>query len=130
MGRKHNDIDFMMDSEEFARCSRMDTIQTVENREQYLIDLAYRAAEFQLRNGSASASTINQLLKLGTVRAEIELQKLRTDNDLTLAKTRATEASANKDDELAAVISAMNKYKGSADAVDEIDDIEEDDYGY
>ena len=74
--------------------------------------------------------TINQLLKLGTVRAEIELQKLRTDNDLTLAKTRATEASANKDDELAAVISAMNKYKGSADAVDEIDDIEEDDYDY
>ena len=35
----------MMDSEEFARSSRMDAIQTVENREQYLIDLGYETTD-------------------------------------------------------------------------------------
>lgn len=85
---------------------------TPEERENQLISLAYDRAERQLRDGTASAQVITHFLKLGTVRNEIELEKLKRENELLTAKTDAIAATKNMEEAYTNAIEAIKEYRG------------------
>ena len=86
--------------------------RTPEERENQLVSLAFDRAEQQLREGTASAQVITHFLKLGTIKNEIELEKLRQENELLAAKTSAIKSQENMEKIYADAIKAMQKYRG------------------
>jgi len=94
--------------------------RTLEGRENELISLAYDLAEKQLREGTASSQVITQFLKLGSVRAQLELAKLQNETELLQAKTSALESQRVSEELYANAIEAMRRYGGaSPDRYDE-----------
>lgn len=89
--------------------------RTLEGRENELISLAYDLAERQLREGTASSQVITQFLKLGSVRAQLELEKLRNETDLLQAKTSALESQQVTEELYRDAIAAMRRYGGVSD---------------
>lgn len=91
---------------------------TVEARENQLISLAVDLAEQQLRDGTASSQVITHFLKLGTTRAELEKEKLKRENKLLEAKTKATESSEEIKALYDNAIKAMRNYAGYGEPED------------
>lgn len=87
-------------------------------REQQLIAKAVDLAEKQLDDGTASSQVITHFLKLGTVRAELELEKMRLENQLTQAKTKALESDEDRKKLYEDAIKAMRNYSGNGDPDD------------
>lgn len=85
---------------------------TPEARENQLIMLAYDLAERQLRDGSASSQIITQLLKSGTVKDQLEKQKLRTEAILAQARVENMSRSEETNEIAQRAIDAMRSYKG------------------
>lgn len=88
--------------------------RTLEGRENELISLAYDLAEQQLRDGTASSQVITQFLKLGSVRAQLEIEKLKNETSLLQAKTSALESSRVSEELYANAIAAMRRYGGAS----------------
>ena len=88
---------------------------SMEAREKQMENLAMNCAEKQLRDGSASSQIICHFLKLASTEKELELERMRHENELLQAKTaslkQATEASASYKE----VIDAIKLYSGHAD---------------
>lgn len=99
--------------------------RTPEAREQQLINLAVDETERRLRNGTASSQIISLLLKLATTKAQLEIEKLRSDISLQQAKEREIDEKATNSDLFAEALAAFKGYKGDVD--DECED-DEDDY--
>ena len=99
--------------DDFLKEGKSHPAATPEERENQMISLAFDRAEQQLRDGTASAQVITHFLKLGTVKNEIEIEKLRRENDLLAAKTQAIESQENIEKLYANAIEAMKKYRGS-----------------
>lgn len=85
---------------------------TPEARENQLISLAVDLAEQQLIDGTASSQVITHFLKLGTTRAELEKEKLKRENQLLEAKTKAVESSEEMKVLYENAIKAMRNYAG------------------
>jgi hypothetical protein len=81
----------------------------MENR---LISLATNLAEKQLRDGTASAQVISQLLKLGSSRERLEQQRIAYENDLMLVKKEALESQARTEELYKKALNAMRSYSG------------------
>jgi hypothetical protein len=88
---------------------------TPEARENQMISLAVDLAEQQLRDGSASSQVITHFLKLGTTRAELEKEKLKKENQLMEAKTKAIESAEEMKKIAEDAIKAMRNYQGLGD---------------
>ena len=86
---------------------------TPEAREQQLISLAMDVTEKRMLNGTASSQEICHFLKLGTIRAQAELEKLKLDNELIKAKTNAINNSENSEKLYSEAIRAFQVYSGS-----------------
>lgn len=84
---------------------------TAEAREKQLIGLATDLAEQQLRDGTASSQVITHYLKLGTIREEIEREKLRKETKLIEAKVSAVESSSEIKELYENAIKAMQLYQ-------------------
>lgn len=86
-----------------------------EARQKQLENLAMNCAEQQMRDGTASSQIICHFLKLASTEKELELEKMRHENELLQAKTaslkQATEASTSYKE----VIDAIKLYSGHAD---------------
>lgn len=95
------------------------------NKENQLISIAMDLAEEKLKNGTASSQLITHFLKLGTVREQLENEKLRS--DLEVAKAKITDIQSRQDikELYNKAIEAMNIYSGSKIRQD--DEEEEDD---
>lgn len=95
-----------------------------ENREQQLIALAYDRAEERLRDGTATSQEIVHFLKLGSTRAELEKEKLRSENEVLLAKAKTIESVEETKVLVENAIKAMRNYSGNGDPdeYDEYDD--------
>lgn len=91
---------------------------TPEARENQLISLAYDRAEQQLIDGTASSQVITHFLKLGTTRAELEKEKLKKENKLLEAKTKATESAEEVKVLYENAIKAFRNYNGQGDPED------------
>lgn len=92
-----------------------------EAREQQLITLSENLAEQKLRDGTASSQLIIHYLKLGTTKAALEKEKLKRENQLMEAKTKAIYSGEETKEMIEAAIKAITKYGGHGDP-DEYDD--------
>lgn len=89
-----------------------------EAREQQMISYAVDLAEKQLREGTASSAVIVHYLKLSTTKDQLELERLRYENELTKAKTEAIKSAKRSEELFAEAIKAMQVYKGQGDPED------------
>ena len=92
---------------------------TPEARENQLIAYAYDLVEERLRNGTASSQETTHFLKLGSVKAQRELEKLTRENELLRAKTEALDSSKSSEELYKNAIKAFASYSGHGDAEDE-----------
>lgn len=95
---------------------------TPQARENQMISLAVDLAEKQLREGIASSQVISHFLKLGSSMAQLELEKLRLENELTKAKTQAVNSSESSEKLYKDAIKAFQKYSGVASGAEEATD--------
>lgn len=110
MGRRAKDP--LQSESDILKHGKSHPAATPEERENQLISLAFDRAEQQLRDGTASSQVITHFLKLGTVKNEIELEKLKRENELLAAKTSAIESAENVEKLYADAIAQMKKYRG------------------
>lgn len=96
--------------------------RTPEAREQQLVNLAVDEVERRLRNGTVSSQILTVLLKLATTRAQLELEKLRSDISLQHAKEQEIEDKASNSDLYAEALAAFKSYKGDSDPDEEFED--------
>lgn len=93
--------------------------QTEEGRENQLISLAVNLAERQLREGTASSQVITHYLKLGSTKNKVEVELLKTQRDLALAKTEALKSSQRIEELYSAAMDALRSYNGSGGSTSE-----------
>ena len=92
---------------------------TPEERENELISLAYDVVEERLRNGTATSQETTHFLKAGSMKTQFEMEKLRRENDLLIAKVANLESQRKVEDLYEAAIAAMRVYSGHGENEDE-----------
>lgn len=95
---------------------------TPEARENQMIALAMDCVEEKLINRTASSQETTHFLKLATVKYQCELEKLKLENELTKAKTKAIEDAADMKELYAEAINAMRIYSGQGGVDDDNDE--------
>lgn len=98
---------------------RMRPALTPEGRETQMISLAMDAAEQQLLDGTASSQVITHFLKLGSMREQLETERLRKENNLLEAKTKAIAATEDAKILLEKALRAFTEYSGEARSDDD-----------
>lgn len=93
--------------------SRKPPSSTVEGREKELVSLAVDLAEKQLREGSASPSVITHYLKLGTTSYQLEMEKLRNENELLKARTETAKSLGRMEEIYEEALEALRRYQGA-----------------
>lgn len=93
-----------------------------EARENQMISLAVDLAERQLMDGTASSQVITHYLKLGSTKQQLELEKLRSENELLKAKTETLQSQQRMDELYAQALNAMRNYSGQGPQEDDEDD--------
>lgn len=88
---------------------------TDAERRNQLINLAYDLAEQRLRDGSATSQEVTTFLKMGTEQARLQLDIMRAERELMLAKAEAIKADARNDEIALAAMDAMRRYNGEED---------------
>lgn len=83
-----------------------------EARENRLISLAYDVVEERLINGTATSQETTALLKLGSQKAQAELEKLRTENELMKTKIDVLESTKTSEELLERALQAFKTYSG------------------
>jgi uncharacterized protein YlxW (UPF0749 family) len=88
---------------------------TLEARENQLIAKAVDEAEKRIENGTASDSLLIHWLRQGTVKMQLEKEKLQADVELARAKSDSITAAKQQTELAAEAIKAMKLYTGQAD---------------
>lgn len=86
--------------------------RTLDAREKEVVSLAVDLAEQQLRDGTASPSVITHYLKLGTTSYQLELEKLKHENELLQAKTDNIKSLGRMEELYEQAIESLRKYQG------------------
>ena len=99
---------------------------TPEAREMQLTSLAVDLAEKQLLEGTASSQIITHYLKAGSTREQLELERLRSENEMLKAKAKAIASAEDQKVLLEKALKAFTEYSGESDSeedeYDEYDD--------
>ena len=95
---------------------------TPEARENKLIALAVDLVQQRLLDGSASSQETTHFLKLGSMKNQLEMEKLREENKLLQAKTESIQSAKRVEELYAEAINAMRRYSGNKSSSDEDDD--------
>lgn len=95
-----------------GRKKRSSIASTPEERENKLIALAYDAAEERITSGKASSQEIVHFLKMGSSRNELEMEKLRKENDVLRAKADAYGSAQEMKEMYSEAIKAFKVYSG------------------
>lgn len=99
--------------------------ETEEGRENQLIALAYDEVERRLRNHTATSQETTHFLKLGSSKAKLELEKLRKENELLIAKTEALKSAKRSEELFSEAIKAFGIYAGKATDEEDEDELDE-----
>ena len=85
---------------------------TPEQYENRCIELAFERTEKMLAdpNSKPSSQLLTYLMKRGTIEREIELEKLKRENDLLAAKKEAYDSAVRTEELYAGAIEAMKSY--------------------
>lgn len=86
--------------------------RTLDGREKEMVSLAVNLAEQQLREGTASPSVITHYLKLGTVSHQLELEKMKRENELLQAKTDNIRSLGRMEEIYEQAIESLRRYQG------------------
>lgn len=81
-----------------------------ESMEKKMVSLAMKQAENQLKKGTASSQIVTHFLKLGSIRAQIELEQLQLQNRLLEEKIESERAGQQIQEQIAEVINALRRY--------------------
>lgn len=84
--------------------------EAVENR---LINKAFKAVERRIDNGEATAAELVHFLKLGSITGQLELEKLKKENELLRAKTDAIQSQKEVKELYSEAIQAFRRYSGA-----------------
>lgn len=123
---------------EYLKCNRERSITilgrrkkaerlTPEGRESYMMSLAMDQAEEMLEEHRAPQSVLIHFLKLATTKAQVELEKLKAETDLTSNKADLVESQRKSDEVAEKALAAFKTYAGINDTESEYDD-EDDEY--
>ena len=93
---------------------------TPEARENQMIALAMAQAEQELREGRASSQVVTHFLKLGSVKEQLELEKLKKENRLLDAKSEAIESASRSEELYANAIKSFGIYSGNIPTDEEV----------
>lgn len=94
---------------------------TPEANESQMVSLAMDLVRQRLMDGTASSQETTHFLKLGTVKAQKELEKLTRENELLRAKTEAIDSSKSSEELYRNAIKAFASYSGHCDIDVDID---------
>lgn len=94
---------------------------TLEGREDQLIAAAMDLVEERIAAGTASAQETVHFLKLGTVREQLERNKLKAENEMLAARVKEMESRQSSEGLYAEALAAFKGYSGQGS-------IEEDDF--
>lgn len=92
------------------KSTKQPPLMTDEAREARLISMAMDMAEEQLANRTASAQVITHYLKLGAVREQLEVEKLKAETELAKAKAKAIEDAESTEKAYREAIQAFGLY--------------------
>ena len=87
-----------------------------EARENQLIALAVDLVEQRLIDGTASSQETTHFLKLGSMKNQLEMEKLREENKLLKAKTESIQSAKRVEELYAEAINAMRRYSGNSNS--------------
>ena len=91
---------------------------TLEGSETENIALAINEAKRQLKNHTASSQVIVHYLKLGTAERQLELERMRRENDLLEAKAQSIRDSARSSESAEKALAAFKRYSGNFESED------------
>ena len=90
---------------------------TQEGREMQLINLAMDLVEQRLLDGTASSQETTHFLKLGSMRNQLEVEKLKKETELLEVKKLNLESSARMEKLYSDAMEAMKTYSGQTDDI-------------
>lgn len=99
---------------------------TPEAQENQMIAMAYDLVRQRLADGTASSQETTHFLKLGSARYKLELENLKADNQLKVAKAEAIQAEKEMAIAYDKVIGALQSYSASFLSSDDGEIIDED----
>lgn len=85
---------------------------TLEGREDQLIAAAMDLVERRIQEGTASAQETVHFLKLGSVRNQLEQDKLRHENDVLQTRVKEMEGRRSGEELLGKALAAFRGYSG------------------
>jgi hypothetical protein len=88
---------------------------TPEARENQMIALAMDLVEQRLRDGTASSQETTHFLKAASQKSKLELERLKLENELTAAKTKALANAEEIKVLYEEALKAMRRYGGHDD---------------
>lgn len=92
--------------------ARKPPARTLSAREKEMVSLAVDLAEQQLRDKTAAPSLITHYLKLGTTSYELELEKLKHENELLQARTENIKSLSRMEELYEEAIESLRRYQG------------------
>lgn len=95
---------------------------TLEGREQQLTALATDLVEHRLATGEASAQEVVHFLRLGSVTAQLQNEKLRSENEVLKTRVKEMESRASSEGLYAEALRAFRGYSGTEPFEDGEDD--------
>lgn len=81
-----------------------------EAQETKLVALALKQAQKQLEEGTASSQIVTHFLRLGSIKAQVELEKLQLENRLIEEKILAERSGQQLNEMFGEVLAALKSY--------------------
>ncbi len=85
-----------------------------EAQETKLVALALKQAQLHLEEGTASSQIVTHFLRLGSIRAQVELEKLELENRLLEEKILAERSGQQLNEMFGEVLAALKSYSYAA----------------
>lgn len=95
---------------------------TLEGREDQLIAAAMDLAEKRIHEETASAQEVVHFLRLGSVRNQLEQDKLRHENEVLQTRVKEMESRRSSEELYSRALAAMRGYQGIEDPLEEYED--------
>lgn len=92
-----------------------------EGLENKLVELAMSQAQEQLEQGTASSQIVTHFLRLGSIKASVELEKLALENKLLEEKIASEKSGQELQKMFAEVMSALKSYTYIPPGADDVD---------
>ena len=83
-----------------------------EAYENHLINMTYKAVEKRIESGEATAAELVHFLRQGSIREQLELEKLKKENELLKTKADSIRSQEEVKELYSEAISAFRRYSG------------------